>query len=268
MLCADLLDALVDVKVDAYHLVEKSPNLTSIQKEKVGHRSNVHWHQHCPKLDALTVVIANEVLDALSVRKVQLGTCPKEYYVSAKDDAFDWVLSPIECSALQSHLASIDLSPIEGYETEVNLNMNALIRELSDNIAHGVFLFFDYGFSQDEYYHPSRHMGTLMAHHRHHAHEHVLHNPGEQDITAHVDYSHLYRVGEQCGLELLGYTTQAHFLMACNIVEFAQDFRDSQQITMLTAPHEMGELFKVMAFGKGIAIDLMGFETKDLSYKL
>jgi SAM-dependent MidA family methyltransferase len=113
-----------------------------------------------------------------------------------------------------------------------------------------------------------------MCHYRHRAHDDPFFLPGLQDITAHVDFSAVARTGLECGLTLLGYTTQAHFLINLGITELlartppeqtANYLPLSAQVQKLLSPSEMGELFKVIALGRGVEPPLSGFVRGDLS---
>ncbi|TAK40394.1 MAG: class I SAM-dependent methyltransferase, partial [Betaproteobacteria bacterium] len=138
-------------------------------------------------------------------------------------------------------------------------------------------LVIDYGFSQREYYHPQRSMGTLMCHYRHRAHGDPFLHPGLQDITAHVDFSALARAAEASDLELLGYAGLAQFLVNCGITEVlgAEHALDvahyaplAASAQVLLSPAEMGELFKVLAVGRGTQQPLAGFAQGDRSHAL
>jgi SAM-dependent MidA family methyltransferase len=146
---------------------------------------------------------------------------------------------------------------------------------LSACLKQGVMLFVDYGFPSHEYYHPSRVTGTLMCHYRHHAHSDPLQYIGLQDITAHVDFTALTLAGIKADLELVGFTHQGAFLINNGILDLAQSalenenaFVISQQIQKLTQPHEMGELFKAIAFSKDFDKPLQGFMQFDQGHRL
>jgi SAM-dependent MidA family methyltransferase len=165
----------------------------------------------------------------------------------------------------------------EGYLAEINLAAPALVASLAGVLERGAILLLDYGFPQREYYHPQREHGTLMCHYRHHAHNDPLLYPGLQDITAHVDFTAIAAAAQESGLHLLGYTSQAQFLIACGITdllaetspeEVASYMRQVASAQKLLSPAEMGELFKVIALGKNINMPLLGFAQGDQSYKL
>jgi SAM-dependent MidA family methyltransferase len=144
-------------------------------------------------------------------------------------------------------------------------------------LKRGVMLFIDYGFPAREYYHPQRNRGTLMCHYRHHAHDDPFAFVGLQDITTHVDFSAVANAASAGGATLLGYTSQALFLINCGITELlsatpASDARAyaplAAQVQKLTSPAEMGELFKVIALGKNFDAPLLGFARGDKSHTL
>src|SRR5207344_851119 len=146
--------------------------------------------------------------------------------------------------------------PDDAYRTEIQLQARAFIRSLGGMLDHGVALFFDYGFPRHEYYHPQRAEGTLMCHYRHRAHDDPFFLPGLQDITCHIDFSAMAQAGHEAGLDLLGYTSQAQFLVNCGITDLlaetpAEDVAAYAPLAgaaqKLLSPAEMGELFKVIA---------------------
>jgi SAM-dependent MidA family methyltransferase len=139
-------------------------------------------------------------------------------------------------------------------------------------MARGVMLLIDYGFPAREYYHAQRSAGTLMCHYHHRAHPDPFFLPGLQDITSHIDFSAVARVGAEAGLDLLGYTGQAQFLINCGITDImlrtppenaAAYLPQAAAAQQLLSPSEMGELFKVIALGKDYAAPLLGFSGGD-----
>jgi SAM-dependent MidA family methyltransferase len=135
----------------------------------------------------------------------------------------------------------------------------------------------DYGFPQSEYYHPQRSSGTLMCHYRHRAHDDPFVWPGLQDITAHVDFTAVADAALAAGHRVLGYTAQAPFLINCGIIELLDQARPADVrayaplaagAQTLLSPSEMGELFKVIAVGRGIDGPLIGFTRGDRTHAL
>src|SRR5699024_11184396 len=144
-------------------------------------------------------------------------------------------------------------------------------------LQKGMLLIIDYGFPRHEYYHPDRVEGTLMCHYQHRAHPNPLILPGLQDITAHVDFTALAEAGYSGGLKVAGYCSQADFLLACGLdklvtaeskAEGRRALSIGQQITRLTLPSEMGELFKALALTRGIDQPLLGFGLRDRRARL
>lgn len=232
----------------------------------------VSWLEQLP--DQLhAIIIGNEVLDALPVHRVRVNQGSiEEIGVIADDGGFAWDCRSAP-AALQQAASAHDLPG--DYETEISLAAPALIAELAQRLTRGALLFIDYGFPAHEFFHAQRNRGTLMCHYRHHSHADPFLWPGLQDITAHVDFSAIARAGG--GLDLLGYTGQAQFLINCGITgllaqvpatDTARYAPLAAQVQQLLSPAEMGELFKVIALGKNLTLPLLGFSRGDRSHTL
>ena len=277
-LAADLLDAL-EARGSApvqYLILEPSPELRARQRERLGARAR--WIDRLPESFS-GVALANEVLDAMPVHA--LAWTPAgilERGVAINDGALAWTDRPAAGAVLEAaRLIEIELPPSGRYESELGLVAMAWMRSLAERLQAGAILAIDYGFTQREYYHPQRSMGTLMCHYRHRAHGDVFLHPGLQDLTAHLDFSALAQAAADGGLETLGYATQAGFLVNCGITdELARaDPGDAKryaplaaQAQQLLSPAEMGELFKVLAVGKAVATPLCGFARGDRAHTL
>ena len=169
-----------------------------------------------------------------------------------------------------------DLRPpveIEGqhdYLTEVHPQAEGFIATLSERLVRGAMLFVDYGFAEREYYHAQRSMGTLMCHHGHLADPDPLAAVGCKDITAHINFTGVALAAQNAGAEVLGYTTQGRFLLNCGLLAQLENASLAQRAhaQKLIFEHEMGELFKVIAIGKGCDADLLGFAHGDRSHTL
>ncbi len=192
--------------------------------------------------------------------------------VTSEGNNFAWQERPPENPVLLEAAQSINVP--NNYLSEISLGVRGLIASLCERLQQGVLLFIDYGFGASEYYHPQRNQGTLMCHYRHHSHDDPFFLPGLQDITSHVDFTAVAESAIDSGAQLLGYTTQAHFLINCGITDFLAErdpekLRDylplSTQLQKLTSPAEMGELFKMIALGKGMGEPLRGFVSGDKS---
>ncbi|KAB0595685.1 SAM-dependent methyltransferase, partial [Castellaniella defragrans] len=163
------------------------------------------------------------------------------------------------------------MPPLPGYQSEMNPQAEAWVRDLGRWLRRGAALLIDYGFPRAEYYHPQRLRGTLMCHFRHHAHDQALILAGLQDITAHVDFTAMADAALDGGLDVLGYTSQARFLMNAGLTDLirapgddpAQRARQLTALNTLLSEAEMGELFKVLAVGRGLDAPLLGFARGD-----
>ncbi|WP_035383133.1 SAM-dependent methyltransferase [Ferriphaselus sp. R-1] len=280
--------------------------------ERLPHLADrVHWLDALP--DTISgAVIGNEVLDALPVHLVhwQAATLPSpagrgsegegvhqesgsldrksptpplprsemgqvllERGISLTESGqLCWRERPITDPALLAAAQRIQVP--DDYLSELPLAANGLITSLGQRLQQGALLFIDYGFGAREFYHPQRDRGTLMCHYRHYAHDDALFLPGLQDITAHVDFTAVAEAGVDAGLEFLGYTSQAFFLINCGITDLLNEISPddvrayaplSGQLQKLTSPAEMGELFKVIALGRALEAPLQGFGRGDLS---
>jgi SAM-dependent MidA family methyltransferase len=253
-----------------YYILEVSPDLRERERDllalKVPHLlERVIWLNQLPTLYP-GLIIANEVLDAMPVHIVRTGAAGvEEAGVTLKGEAFAWAYRPATAELL-SAAAALQLP--EGYQTEIQLVARGFVTSLAQSMARGVILLIDYGFPAHEYYHAQRSEGTLMCHYRHRAHGDPFFLPGLQDITSHIDFSAVARAGEEAGLELLGYTGQAQFLINCGITDIllrtppedtAAYLPQAAAAQALLSPSEMGELFKVIAFGKDYVMPLMGY---------
>ena len=281
-LAADMLAELEQLGCvpEGYTILEVSADLRARQqalmRERLPHLlDRVHW------LDALPekfsgAIVANEVLDALPVHLVHWrDSAITERGVALREHSFIWQERAISDAALLE--AAQKISVPDDYVSEICLAARGLINSLAQQLEQGGMLFIDYGFGARELYHPQRSSGTLMCHYRHHAHDDPFFLPGLQDITTHVNFSDLAECGIDAGLEVIGYTNQAFFLINCGITKLLQgtspeNLRNylplSAQLQKLTSPAEMGELFKVIALGKDMADPLCGFVHGDLSRAL
>ncbi|MBI5658414.1 MAG: SAM-dependent methyltransferase [Nitrosomonadales bacterium] len=278
-LAADVLGELEQLNClpERYCILEVSADLRARQqallRERLPHLLNrVRWLDALPeKLSG--AVIANEVLDALPVHLVHWTDGRiLECGVSLDGGSFVWQERPPENPELLQITQQLGVPG--DYLSEISLAARGLITSLCERLQQGVLLLVDYGFGAREFYHPQRNRGTLMCHYRHHAHDDPFFLPGLQDITAHVDFTAVAESAIASGARLLGYTTQAHFLINCGIADFLaesdpENLRDylplSTQLQKLTSPAEMGELFKVMALGKDMDAPLRGFVRGDKS---
>ncbi|MBE0622532.1 MAG: SAM-dependent methyltransferase [Burkholderiales bacterium] len=262
-----------------YFILEVSPDLRERERDLLAQKvpqllERVIWLNRLPTLYQ-GLVIGNEVLDAMPVHIVRAGASGlEEAGVTLDGAAFAWAWRP---AAAELRAAAEALQLPEGYQTEIQLVACGFVRSLAQAMARGVILLIDYGFPAHEYYHVQRSEGTLMCHYRHRAHADPFFLPGLQDITSHIDFSAVARAGHEAGLELLGYTGQAQFLINCGITDImlrtppenaAAYLPLAAAAQQLLSPSEMGELFKVIALGKDYAAPLVGYTSGDRRHTL
>lgn len=256
----------------SYCILERSADLRERQQITLAcHGSRVQWLDDLPQ-ELIGIVLANEVFDALPVEWVDRRG--RAWYrrgvgIDPTSDKLCWADRLAE-GEVRAHASALAVP--EDYTTEIHLAARGLVRSIADCLRRGVLLVLDYGFPAREYYHPDRNQGTLMCHYRQRVHADPLVLIGLQDITAHVDFSALAEAALEGGLELRGYTSQARFLIDCGILDLLAELDPANvaryapacaAVQKLLSPSEMGELFKAIAFGRGIAAPLIGFRSGD-----
>jgi SAM-dependent MidA family methyltransferase len=261
-----LAEALLGRADFDYAILETSPDLRARQQARLGER--VKWLDRLPER-IRGAVLANEVVDAIPVHALAW----RERGIMERGVAFTDRLAWEERPAAGELLEQAERIEVpKPYESEIGLVGQAWMRELASRLEEGVILVIDYGFPRREYYHPQRASGTLMCHRRHQAHPDPFAHPGAEDVTAHVDFTALAEAAADAGLDVLGYTTQAQFLVNCGITEVLGEANIDNALhyaplaaeaQKLLSPAEMGELFKVLAVGKGVSRPLLGFTRGD-----
>jgi len=221
------------------------------------------------------VMIANEVVDAMPVHAVAWrDEGIFERGVAFVAGRFIWA-ERAAAGRLLAAASALQIAP--PYASEIALVARDWVSTVAASLELGALLVIDYGFPAREFYHPQRSTGTLMCHYRHFAHADPFLYPGLQDITAHVDFSALAAGAKAAGLDLLGYANQSNFLVNCGITEVLErsnpaDIKRFAPIAAtaqkLLSPAEMGELFKVLCVGRGIAHPLLGFARGERSHTL
>jgi len=282
-MAADILIELarLDRPPQSYEILEVSGDLRSRQRHTLreaapGLCDCVRWRDSLPERFE-GVILANEVLDALPVALVRVqdgDTLELGVTAAADHEGFAWITRPADGELLR---AAASLALPDEYTTEIHLAARGMVRSLGAILERGAAFLIDYGFPRAEYYHSQRASGTLMCHYRHHSHADPLALPGLQDITSHIDFTAIAEAAEESGLDLLGYIPQARFLMNTGLLEQLgridpQDVRRYAPacagVQKLLSPAEMGELFKVIAFGRSIDEPLIGFQAGDRSGRL
>ncbi|MFK7891623.1 MAG: class I SAM-dependent methyltransferase [Granulosicoccus sp.] len=283
-LAAPIIRLLEEREGFSYSILEPSAALAKIQRDWLAdHLSasamqSVSWLTSLPE-NFCGVILANEVLDALPVERFRVSgqierMCVSENLEPVYTQADSYLSEAV--SAIEADCKHVFAS---GYSSELCLVFRGWIRSLGSALTQGVVLLADYGYPRREYYLPERTSGTLACYYRHRMHDDPFYLPGLQDITAHVDFTSVADAAISADMELLGYTSQASFLLANDLLtlmdkELAHADSESERIMLaqavkqLTLPGEMGERFQFMALGKGYNHPLRGFAAQDLSHRL
>ncbi|UCV22904.1 MULTISPECIES: class I SAM-dependent methyltransferase [Azonexaceae] len=284
-LAADLLLALEKAEAlpERYFILDLSADLRQRQQETIAAAvphllSRVEWLDCLPEQFS-GVVVANELLDAMPAHIVAWRDerIFERGVVVNEAGHFVWKEHPASGALLvaaQEIGEQCSLPP--GFESEISLVARAWSAEWGHRLNKGALLLIDYGFPRREFYHQQRGRGTLMCHYRHHAHPDPFYLPGLQDVTVHVDFTAIIAAAHASGLELLGYASQGQFLLNCGILDCLagiphatpEYIRAAGAVGKLLMPHEMGELFKVIAIGRGLDEALLGFANGDQSRRL
>lgn len=290
LLCA--LDAL-GADVESYSIVELSGELRERQRATIEAQAGtlaarVRW------LDSLPahfegVAVGNEVLDAMPVKLFarKAGAWHERGAALLGDGRLGFADRPLGDEPGAVRLSDYDAAALAAvdaetgtdadYVTETHAAAAAFTRTVCSMLARGAAFFIDYGFPRHEYYHLQRAEGTLICHYRHRSHGDPFFHPGLQDITAHVEFTAIAEAGVETGADLLGYTSQARFLMNAGIVEAlsgidpadtARYLPAANAVQKLVSEAEMGELFKVIAFSRGIDATIAAFGRGDRSHTL
>lgn len=277
-LCAGLLEALP--ALESYLILDLGAGLKRRQQEyldavlpaELFHK--IEWLEGLPR-DFDGIVLANEVLDAMPVKRVRRAGGWIEVGVGFDGRRFAWREMDAG-EAVESAMRAIEAGTGDlprNYTSEINLNLRPWFEALAAACGTAVALIVDYGYERAQYYHPERRDGTLGCYYRHRVHADPFVYPGLQDITAFVDFDACADAAEAAGFATLGLVTQARFLLANGLLEFAElQSRDTdsrqrlalaQQVRTLSLPQEMGEKFKVLALGLGCAPEMPAMQRRD-----
>jgi SAM-dependent MidA family methyltransferase len=262
VLARELLDTL-GPRVKRYTIVDVSGALRERQREVLRlHLDRVRWIDEWPET-LQGVVVGNEVLDAMPVQLLHFdgqhwcerGLSLQKADADAAESSPRWAWADRSTALRPPVDEPIDWTAGPGgvFTTEIHPQSEAFIATLADRLQRGAAFFIDYGFPAAEYYHPQRSGGTLMCHRAHQADADPLADVGDKDITAHVNFTGIALAAQSAGLQVLGYTSQARFLMNCGLLDLLQgaDIQTVANAQKLLTEHEMGELFKVIGFAKG-----------------
>jgi len=290
-MAADVLTELAAMEClpEKYRILEVSADLAERQRARLAQlppdvSRRVEWLERWPERSMRGVVLANEVLDAMPVERFVLhsragGIDVRALGVGLRGDGFEWrELSPsAELMHAVADIVEALPAPLpDGYVSEVCLSFHPWMASVAQILEQGVALLIDYGLPRSQLYHPERSRGTLRCHYRHRAHDDPFVNVGLQDITSWVDFTRVAEAADDAGLDVLGFATQAAFLIGAGMesllsteMEIAQnDARRRAELAgqarRLMLPGEMGEIFKCLALARGYDAPLAGFGTQDL----
>ena len=284
-------------EIERYTIVDLSGSVRVRQQQRLSaFAGRVHWATALPE-KMCGVVIGNELLDAMPVRLLarvngmwnERGVAVTPTLVASRAALSPGGATPLK-GGPSAGLASppnyqlvfadqpTDLRPpsevagTHDYLTEIHPQAEGFIRTLADKLEAGAIFLIDYGFPEHEYYHPQRSMGTVLCHRAHQVDADALSDVGYKDITAHVNFTGIALAGQEAGLTVLGYTGQGRFLLNCGVLDNMEDatIKDRTMVQKLINEHEMGELFKVIAFGakNAVAWQPMGFAVGDRTHTL
>ncbi|MBX9598645.1 MAG: SAM-dependent methyltransferase [Burkholderiales bacterium] len=281
-LACDIL-MMLGAQITHYYILELSADLALWQRAVIAEKcpeylSKVVWLESLPERFN-GVMLANEVLDAQPCNLVRVNNQEITELGIGYSLDFGYFYHDYRSNSPAVNAARELNLPYLNYQTEINLSSRGFIRSLSESLERGAILLIDYGYGESEYYHPQKNRGTLRGFYRQQVLDSVLYYPGICDITASVDWSSIVSTALDSGLEFIGYTTQANFLLNCGLAKQMQQLKSelsepeylkiSNQINKLVSPNEMGESFKVCGFSKNIEQDeWLGFSSGDRSYSL
>jgi len=282
-LAADLLARLAELGSlpERYVIIDLSPDLIDRQQALLAAKApawldRVSWAGELPeKLDG--VVIGNEVLDAMPCELVVRGENGAVLRRGVVREGAAFAFADRPADAALAARADACLPALPGYVSEVSPANAAFVSTLGARLVRGAVILIDYGFPRAEYYHPQRSRGTLIGHYRHHTVDDPFFLPGLMDLTCHVDFTAVAEAGLSAGLDLIGYLSQAQFLVNAGLADELSrlDSSDTARYApqaaaaqKLVSPAEMGELFKVVAFGRGVGVDWAGFTQGDRCHTL
>lgn len=256
------------------HLIERQRAL--FENSASEFLSTIEWVQDIPR-DITGMVIANEVLDAMPVKRFRVKNSQSivELGVGLDQGLLSWEEGPPLETPMLARVRELSLPA--GYQGELGFQAEYWTASLAEALEEGVAIIIDYGFPRREYFHPERSDGTIMCHYRHESNMDPFLRPGLQDITAHIDFTSIAEAGRLAGVEIAGFCSQASFLIGNGILDLVPSelaassqkmLEITRQIKKLTLPHEMGELFKVLALSRNYPHSLCGFSLKDIQDRL
>ncbi|MFV5690166.1 class I SAM-dependent methyltransferase [Flavobacterium sp. ZT3R25] len=258
LLCHDILDYLKKNNSLLYEnlnycIIEKSASMREIQKKHL--HEKVNWYntiQDIPEINGC--ILSNELIDNFSVHQVIMEEQLKEVFVDYKE-GFIEILKPVK-KELTDYLTALNVQLPEGFRTEINLEAQSWIKEISQSLQKGYVITIDYGSLSAELYNNRRSCGTLLCYYKHHKNDNPYQFIGQQDITTHINFSAIAHWGSQFGLDCCGIVDQAQFLLALGIKEY-------QNLTLNNNPTDLASVLQESLINYRLLID-MGMKFKVL----
>mgnify|MGYP001612630235 CR=1 FL=1 len=257
-----------------YIIIEFNPAMREQQKKLLADYSDkIRWVSSLDELNNIKgCILSNELLDAFPVHLIEMEDEIKEVFVSADGEALKESKIKPGTSRISDYLKEFSIELPKRYRTEINLDIRKWLNEANNALREGFILTIDYGYPVWDYYSEDRNRGTLLCYHKHQAAEDPYQNIGEQDITAHVNFSSVKKWGEEFGIKTIGFCQQGTFLMSLGIDEAIAEIHKNSpdylfevaRIKKLILPGTMGETHKVMIQYKGNGEPrLRGFSIKN-----
>jgi SAM-dependent MidA family methyltransferase len=294
-LCRDIFDYLHAASTDTagsgvkrdflnsfnYIIIEPFAHFEEKQKELLAdYQSSISWAMalnEFPKGTIKGCFLSNELLDAFPVHLVEMDNGLQEVYVTTDSRGLIEDKNTISSGELLNYLKDSSISLQPGYRTEINLGIKRWLLDVSSALSEGFVLTIDYGYSVKEYFSDDRTKGTLMCYYKHRYNENPYQNIGEQDISAHINFSSIKKSGNEAGLITAGYCPQGTYLISSGIDELISEFyiespdylSEISKIKGLIMPQGMGESHSVMVQYKGERLpELRGFSMRNLAGNL
>ncbi|NCO83258.1 MAG: methyltransferase [Nitrospirae bacterium CG22_combo_CG10-13_8_21_14_all_44_11] len=244
-----------------YIIVELNPAMREQQKKLLSDYSDkIRWASSVRELnDIKGCFLSNELLDAFPVHIIEMNDEIKEIFISADNEKLIEIKGAPGASEIADYLKEFSIEFEKGHRTEINLEIKKWLGEINRILTEGFILTIDYGYSSKDYYSEDRDRGTLLCYHEHRVTENPYQNIGEQDITAHVNFSSVKKWGDEIGIKTIGFCRQGTFLVSLGIDEaIAEIYKNSAdysfevaRIKKLILPDAMGETHKVIIQYKG-----------------
>lgn len=277
--CKDILDSLRNTDFYSalkYIIIERSPAMRDKQRKLLGGFSGkVKWAASLNECGSITgCILSNELLDAFPVHLVRMEDVLKEIYLDldAGENRLVERTGDLSSNELADYFSEFSIEIRKGYTTEVNLAIRGWLYEINQALLRGFVLMIDYGYPAWDYYSEDRDRGTLMCYRKHQLSENPYEHIGEQDITAHVNFSAVKKWGEDLGIKTAGFCGQGVFMVSLGIEDdlkrIAEGTKDYvfeiARIKKLILPQGMGESHKVLIQYKGVeAPGLRGFSIRN-----